>query len=71
MKKGDLVMWKSYMTAREDYGVIIDVADHRGVFPEEVLVKFPLDGTEGWYLSQSLIKMESTSEPSKPSKSLS
>lgn len=62
MKKGDLVMWKSYMQNREDYGVVIDVADHRGVFPEEVLIKFPLDGTEGWYLSDSLIKMEKNCE---------
>ena len=62
MKKGDLVMWKSYMRDREDYGVIIAVADHNGIFPEEVLVKFPLDGTEGWYLSQSLIKMEKNYE---------
>lgn len=58
MQKGDLVMWKSYMGPREEYGVIIEVADHRGIFPEEVLVKFPLDGTEGWYLSGSLTKME-------------
>lgn len=62
MKKGDLVMWKSYMRPREEYGVVIDVADHKGVFPEEVLVKFTLDGTEGWYLSESLTKMEKNCE---------
>lgn len=62
MKKGDLVMWKSYMRNKEDYGVVIAVADHRGVFPEEVLIKFPLDGTEGWYLSESLTKMEKSCE---------
>jgi len=62
MKKGDLVMWTSYMRNVEEYGVVIDVADHKGVFPEEVLVKFPLDGSEGWYLSDSLIKMEKSCE---------
>lgn len=70
MKKGDLVMWKSYMRHTEEYGVIIDVADHNGVFPEEVLVKFPLDGSEGWYLSDSLIQMEGKNEQSGPPKSL-
>jgi len=62
MKKGDLVMWKSYMRLTEEYGVVIAVADHQGVFPEEVLVKFPLDGSEGWYLSESLIQMEKNCE---------
>jgi len=71
MKKGDLVMWKSYMRCTEEYGVVIDVADHRGVFPEEVLVKFPLDGSEGWYLSDSLIQMENKNEPSGPPFALS
>jgi len=70
VKKGDLVMWKSYMRRTEEYGVIIDVADHNGVFPEEVLVKFPLDGSEGWYLSDSLIQMEGKNEQSGPPKSL-
>lgn len=71
MQKGDLVMWTSYMRHTEEYGVVIAVADHQGVFPEEVLVKFPLDGTEGWYLSESLIKMESKNEQSGPSVTLS
>ena len=62
MKKGDLVMWRSYLRPREEYGVVIDVADHRGVMPEEVLVKFPLDGSQGWYLSESITKMEKNSE---------
>ena len=71
MKKGDLVMWTSHMRNTEEYGVVIDVADHQGVFPEEVLVKFPLDGSEGWYLSDSLVRMENKNEQSGPSKSLS
>ena len=59
MMKGDLVMWRAPRDTRPpDYGVVIDVRTHRGVLPEEVLVKFPLDGSEGWYLSENLVKME-------------
>jgi len=63
MMKGDLVMWKATRdTGPPDYGVVIDVRAHLGIIPEEVLVKFPLDGSEGWYLSKNLVKMERSSE---------
>lgn len=59
MKKGDLVLWQSGLINKPThYGVVIDVMNHKGVFPEEVLVKFPLDGSQGWYLSENLVKME-------------
>lgn len=63
MNKGDLVMWRSGLIGKPPhYGVILDVKNHRGVLPEEVLVKFPLDGSEGWYLSENLVKMERKNE---------
>jgi hypothetical protein len=71
MKKGDLVLWRSSDKNLKDYGVVLDVCDHRGIFPEEVLVKFPLDGVEGWYLSNNLEVMESKNESGGSPKSLS
>lgn len=71
MKKGDLVLWRSLDKNARDYGVVLDVCDHRGVYPEEVFVKFPLDGVEGWYLSTNLEVMENKNESSGPSESLS
>jgi hypothetical protein len=71
MKKGDLVLWKSIDSRVKDYGVVLDVCDHRGIFPEEVFVKFPLDGVEGWYLSRNLEKLEETNESGGSPESLS
>jgi hypothetical protein len=60
MIRGDLVAW-SYPTEgtglTREVGIVIDVRDWDGYYPEEVLVKFPPDGAEMWFLSRKLLAL--------------
>ena len=58
-RKGDLVVFAVLPYKREvEYGIVEEVRDHNGVLPEEIFIRFPLDGTHGWYLSDDLKKVE-------------
>lgn len=55
MKTGDLVVWDSGRIRNpEEYAIIKEVREHNGLFPAEVLLTFPMDGSEGWYLAENV-----------------
>lgn len=59
MKTGDLVVWsdKTFRNKKE-YAVVLEVRNWGSLRPEEVFVKFPSDGSDGWYLSSTLSIVE-------------
>lgn len=59
-QKGDLVVFAvhSYKRREVEYAIVEEVRDHNGVLPEEIFIRFPLDGSYGWYLSDDLKKVE-------------
>jgi hypothetical protein len=58
MKVGDLVVWDSgRVKIKAEYAIVKDVRDHNGIYPAEILLSFPLDGSEGWYLAESVRAM--------------
>ena len=73
MEKGDLVIYRNVTpwTSIDHFGIVLEVRNWGGARAEEVFLKFPLDGSEGWYLSEKLKKVENENEqPRRPSKSL-
>lgn len=67
MEKGDLVIYRN-VTPRQvvdHFGIVLEVRNWgTGIRAEEVYLKFPLDGSEGWYLSEKLKKVENENEQS-------
>lgn len=63
MKTGDLVVWndKSFKSKKE-YAVVLEVRNWGKLRPEEVLIKFPGDGFDGWFLSSTLSIVEDVSK---------
>lgn len=59
-KPGDLVTWKDLnkKSKIDEYAVVLEVRSWGSIRPEEVFIKFPLDGAEGWYLTSSLNLIE-------------
>jgi hypothetical protein len=79
MERGDLVIYRNrnvvHRKTIDHFGIVLEVRnwDLSGR-EEEVFLKFPLDGSEGWYLSEKLekVKLESENEqPSRPPEPLS
>lgn len=70
MERGDLVIYrnrKAYSPDADHFGIVLEVRNWGSSGrEEEVFLKFPLDGSEGWYLSERLekVKMERENEQS-------
>jgi hypothetical protein len=75
MKEGDLVIYHSktpFKPPVDHFGIVLEVRNWGCVRSEEVFLKFPLDGSEGWYLSEKLKKVECENEQQRrPPESLS
>ena len=71
MERGDLVIYRNrkvFSRKTDDhFGIVLEVRNWGSSGrEEEVFLKFPLDGSEGWYLSERLekVKMERENEQS-------
>lgn len=68
LEKGDLVIYRNVAPKVVDhFGIVLEVRNWGSLRPEEVFLKFPLDGSEGWFLSEKLIKVENEIEQSRQS----
>jgi len=64
LERGDLVILQNNFknNKREDYAIVLEVRNYGVAWPQDVFLKFPLDGSEGWFSSSKLKKIENQNE---------